>query len=86
MGLTYTEVTRPERIIAQVAGFGPDNPTWTFTFEPVDGGTKLTAQGEWHINLPAVGGPMEGMMAKEHEGFVETMLTNVKTGVMRTAA
>lgn len=78
MGLEYTEVIRPERIIAEVKSFGPDNPTWTFTFEPADGGTKLTAQGEWRFNVPAVGGPLEGLMAREHKDFVETMLNNVK--------
>ena len=84
MGLEYTEVIRPERIIAEVKSFGPDNPTWTFTFEPADGGTKLTAQGEWRIHVPAVGKPMEGLMAREHKDFVETMLNNLKTALEGT--
>lgn len=84
MGLEYTEVVRPERIVAKVAGFGLDKPTWRFTFEPADGGTKMTVQGEWHINVPAVGGPMEGLMVREHREFVEQMLTNVKSGVEGT--
>jgi uncharacterized protein YndB with AHSA1/START domain len=86
MGLEYTEVVRPERIIAKVTSFTPDRPTWTFTFEPVEAGTKLTVQGEWHIKVPAVGGPMEGLMAREHKDFVEIMLTNVKSGVEGTTA
>lgn len=86
MGLTYTEVVRPDRIVAEVAGFGFDNPTWTLTFESVDDGTKLTAQGEWHINVPAVGGSMEQMMVKGHEDFIATMLSNLKSGVEPTSA
>lgn len=78
MGLEYIEVVRPNKIVAKIDGFGPDNPTWTFTFEPADEGTKMTAEGEWHINVPAVGRPMEGMMVKEHKDVVTTMLTNVK--------
>jgi uncharacterized protein YndB with AHSA1/START domain len=80
MGLEYTEVVRPQRIVAEVDGFGLDNPVWTFTFEPADGGTKLTAQGEWHIKVPAVGKPIEGLLAREHEDFLDTMLDDVKAG------
>jgi uncharacterized protein YndB with AHSA1/START domain len=85
MGLEYTEVVRPERIVAKVTSF-TEKPTWTFTFEPVDDGVRFTVQGEWHVGVPAVGKPMEGLMVREHKEFVETMLTNVKTGVEGTAA
>lgn len=86
MGLEYTEVVRPERIVAEVKSFG-EKPVWTFTFEPVEGGTKLTAQGEWHVKVPAVGKPIEGLMVREHQDFLETMLDNVKAGVEgKTAA
>lgn len=84
-GLEYTEVVRPERIVAKVSFFA-EHPTWTFTFEPVDDGAKLTATGEWHIGVPAVGKPLEGLMVREHQEFVETMLTNVKDGVEGTTA
>jgi len=86
MGLKYTEVVRPERIVAEISGFGFDNPTWTLTFKPVDERTKLTVTGEWHINVPAVGGAMEGMMVREHKDFVETMLSHIRAGVEPTSA
>lgn len=86
MTLEYTEVVPLERIVAKVSGIGLDNPTWTFTFEPVDGGTRLTANGEWHINVPAVGAPMEGVMARGHKDFIQILVTNVKTGAERIAA
>ncbi len=41
-GLEYTEVTRPGQIVIEV-DFFMEHPTWTFTFEPEDGATKVTA-------------------------------------------
>jgi uncharacterized protein YndB with AHSA1/START domain len=75
--IEYTEVVRPERIVARVI-FGPEKPTWVFTFEPADVGTTMTGQGEWHVKAPAVGKPLEAWMAKSHEGFLETLLANFK--------
>ncbi len=84
-GIEYTEVVRPERITAEV-GFALEHPTWTFTFEPVDGGTKLTAQGEWHVNVPAVGKTFEKMMVKEHVDGLELLLANIKKQLEAAAA
>lgn len=78
--LEYTEVTRPDRIVIGV-DFLMEHPTWTFTFETVDGGTKVTGQGEWHVRAPAVGAPVERMMAKEHEPFLEGMLATLRADV-----
>ena len=84
-GLEYTEVVRPERIVVQVSFF-MEHPTWTFTFEPVAGGTKLTGTGEWHVGVPVVGGAMERMNVKEHEPFLEAMLGGVKSAMEAKAA
>jgi uncharacterized protein YndB with AHSA1/START domain len=84
-GIEYTEVVPDERIVAQVHFFA-EKPTWTFTFAPVDGGTLLTVEGEWNVKLPLVGRPIEGMMVKEHEPFVESMLATIKTRVEAKAA
>ncbi len=83
--IEYTEVVRPERIVAQVV-FGPEKPVWVFTFESVDAGTKMTGQGEWHMKAPAVGKTLEAWMAKSHEGFLETLLANFKTMVESAGA
>jgi len=72
-GIEYTEVIPGQRIVAQVHFFA-EKPTWRFTFEPADGGTKVTAEGEWIVKVPVVGKPIEGMMVKEHEPFLEAML------------
>lgn len=81
----YTEVVPGHRIVAQVHFFA-EKPTWTFTFEPADGGTKVTAEGEWTVQAPVLGKPIEAMMVKEHEPYVEAMLANLKTQVEATAA
>ena len=81
----YTEVVPGERIVAQVSAAG-EHPTWVFTFEPVDGGTKLTAEAEWHVHVPALGKPLEGMMAKGHEGETEHWLAAVKQRLESKAA
>jgi uncharacterized protein YndB with AHSA1/START domain len=84
-GIEYTEVVPGERIVAQVHFFA-EKPTWTFTLEPVDGGTKVTGMGEWTLKVPVVGRPIEGMMVKEHEPFLEELLANLKTQVEARSA
>ena len=78
--IEYTEVVPNERIVAKVHFFG-ESPAWMFTFEPADGGTKLTAEGEWHAKVPVVGKRVEGMMVKEHEGGLESLLATVQSQV-----
>jgi uncharacterized protein YndB with AHSA1/START domain len=78
----YTEVVRPERIVFHTS-WVVEHPTWTYTFEPVEGGTKVTATGEWKVKAPVVGGPFEKMMVKEHEPFVDAMLAKLKEELER---
>lgn len=77
-GLEYTEVVPDERIVAQVHFFA-EKPTWTFTFAEADGDTTVTAVGEWLMKVPVVGKPIEQMMVKEHESFLEGLLEHLKT-------
>ncbi len=76
----YTDVVPNERIVAKVSLVG-EKPTWTFTFASSDGGTTLTAEAEWHVNVPAVGGSIEKMMVKEHEAELEGWLANVRAAL-----
>ncbi len=76
----FTEVVPEKRILAEVSS-GGEHPTWEFTFEPVEGGTELTVQGEWHMNVPGVGKPVEGLMVKGHERGLESWLANIKSQV-----
>jgi uncharacterized protein YndB with AHSA1/START domain len=77
-GLEYTEVVPQERIVAQVHFFA-EKPTWTFTFSEADGDTTVTAVGEWVVKVPVVGRPIEGMMVREHESFLEGILEHLKS-------
>lgn len=76
----YTEVQPRKRIVATFSALG-EHPTWEFTFEPADGGTTLTATAEWHTKVPAVGGAIDTLMVKGHEGELELWLTKIKEQV-----
>jgi uncharacterized protein YndB with AHSA1/START domain len=84
-GIEYTEVVPDRRIVAQVHFFA-EKPTWTFTFESAEHGTRVTATGEWDVKLPVVGRPVEKMMVKEHEPFAGELLFSLKTQVEARAA
>lgn len=78
--IEIVEVVPNARIAAQ-ASFGPEGPLWTFTVEPVDGGTRLTGQGEWHTNVPGVGRRLETWAAASHEEFLDGLLASAKQRV-----
>lgn len=82
--IEFIEVIRNERIVAKIT-FGAESPTWTFTFTPADDGTELTLEGEWHVNLPAVGHPLETLIVKAHENDTERLLAGFKAKVESTA-
>ncbi len=81
----YTEVTPNRRIVAKVS-FTGESPTWVFTFEPQDGGSRLTAEAEWHVPVPGVGQAIEGSIVKGHERELEKWLANVKTRIEEVVA
>jgi len=82
--IEVVEVVRNERIVAKAA-FGPESPRWTFTVEPVDGGTKLEGRGEWHVGIPGVGGRLETWAATSHAEFLEEALASAKQRVEAAA-
>ena len=77
------EVVGNQRVVVKVT-FGPESPLWTFSFEPVEGGTKLAAEGEWHVDIPGVGKPIGNLIAKSHTEFLEAMLANIKADLEAT--
>ena len=79
-GLEYTEVVPGKRLVVQV-DFLVEKPTWTFTFKPVHGATKVTAVGEWTTGLPVVGPRLDEMMAREHGPMLDELLAAMKTGL-----
>jgi uncharacterized protein YndB with AHSA1/START domain len=81
MKLEILEAVRPDKIVLKITSNTPDRPLWTLTFETVEEGTKLTMTGEWHVNVPGIGGTMEDMQARSHKGMVDGMLANLKSKV-----
>jgi uncharacterized protein YndB with AHSA1/START domain len=71
----HTEYVVNERTVAQSTGI---DSTITFTFEPEDGGTKMTALTEYKIPVPLLGKLAEAFIVKVNENESATILANLK--------
>lgn len=78
-------VEAAQEFVAIKAAFGPEGPLWTFSLDVVEGGTKLTGRGEWHMNVPGVGGRLGTWAAAAHEEFLDGMLASAKRRVEASA-
>lgn len=56
-------------------------PVFTFTFNPDDGGTRLTVDAEWHLPVPVIGAPVEALIIKRSEKDGAALLANIKAQV-----
>ena len=63
------EVTKSERGIPS---------TFVWTYQPEDGGTRLTVEVEYTIPVPLLGKLAEAFIAKQNEREAEVMLANLK--------
>ena len=52
--------------------------TWTYTFEPHDGGTKLGIEIEYTIPVPVLGKLAEKLVLKRNEREADTAMENIK--------
>lgn len=75
--IEYTDVVPHRRIIARSS----TGPLFTFTFEPADVGTVLTAACAWHTDVPVIGGPIDDFLEKWTEKDLEGWLGSVKARV-----
>jgi uncharacterized membrane protein len=73
---TFTEHIHNERIVTQSKG-GIDS-TWTFSFEPHDGGTKLNLEVEYTIPIPVLGRLAEGLVLRQNEREGDLAMANIK--------
>lgn len=73
----FTEVDPPRRIVAASS----TGPVFTFTFEPVAGGTAMTVHVTWHTDLPVVGGRIDDFLERWMQRDAEEWLANVKAEV-----
>ena len=71
----HVEFVENERTVAQSTGI---ESTITWTYEPVSGGTKMTALTEYKIPVPLLGKVAEAFIVKMNENESETILANLK--------
>jgi uncharacterized protein YndB with AHSA1/START domain len=65
-----------QRTVTENRGGVPGTVTWTY--EPEDGGTRVTFEAEYRVNLPLLRSLAESFLVKLNEQEAETILTNVK--------
>jgi uncharacterized protein YndB with AHSA1/START domain len=72
MDLVVRESDPPRREVVEGTSSGPMVPTFTFTFEPVDGGTRFTRKGDIRMNgwMRLMEPMMKGMATKRANGFL----------------
>jgi coenzyme Q-binding protein COQ10 len=73
---TNTEYIPNERIVTQSKGGIVS--TWTLTFEPHDGGTKLNLVIEYTIPVPVLGKLAEALVLRQNEREADLALANIK--------
>ena len=65
-----------QRTVTENKGGVPGTVTWTY--EPENGGTKVTFEAQYTVNLPLLRGLAESFLVKVNEQEAETVLANVK--------
>jgi uncharacterized protein YndB with AHSA1/START domain len=68
-----------QRTVTDNKGGVPGTITWTY--EPEDGGTKVTFEAEYTVNVPLLRRLAESFLVKVNEQEAETVLANVKAKV-----
>ena len=73
---TCTEYVPNERIVTETKGGIVS--TWTYTFEPEDGGTKLTLVVDYTIPIPVLGRFAEALVLRQNEREADLAMANLK--------
>ena len=72
-----TEVIQNERCVEKTkAGI---ESTWVYTYEPHEGGTKLSMDIDYKVPVPVLGKLAEKLVLKTNEREAELALENIKT-------
>jgi hypothetical protein len=76
-GTTITEYVENKSVISKTEGGVKSTQIWTF--EPENGGTKVTFEVEYTVPIPVIGKLAEAIVVKmnDHEGDV--LLANLKS-------
>ena len=73
---TLTEYTPSERMVVETKGGIAS--TWSWTFTPEDGGTKLNLTVEYTIPVPVLGKLGEALILKQNEREADMAMANLK--------
>jgi uncharacterized membrane protein len=76
---TITEYIQDQRVVSSNAGGIPSTFVWTY--QPEDGGTRLTVEVEYTVPVKVLGRLAEPVVAKLNEREAETVLENLKTAM-----
>lgn len=73
---TVTEYVPNKRRVVESKGGA--SATWTYTFEPSDGGTKFDLAVEYTIPVPVLGKLAEKLVLKRNEREADMAIANIK--------
>jgi carbon monoxide dehydrogenase subunit G len=73
---TVVEHLANRKIVTQTKG--GISSTWTFTFEPKNGGTKLSIRVDYTVPVPVLGKLAEAIVLKQNEREAGLALANIK--------
>jgi uncharacterized membrane protein len=73
---TATEYIPNRRIVTQSKGGAVS--TWTWTFEPHDGGAKANLVVEYTVPVPVLGKVAEALVLKQNEREIDLAMANIK--------
>jgi len=71
-----TEYVANQRTVTKSKGGIESTHTWTF--QPEDGGTRMTVQVEYTVPIPLLGKLVEAVIVKLNENEAELLLANLK--------
>jgi uncharacterized membrane protein len=71
-----SEAVANQRVVVKSATGIPNRFVWTY--QPEDGGTKLTVEVEYTIPVPVLGKLAEAFVVKQNEHEADVMLANLK--------
>ena len=75
-GTETTEFVVNERTVSENTGGVSGTVTWTY--QPEDGGTRVTFEAEYAVHVPLLSKLAESFLVKLNEGEAEALLANVK--------
>ena len=70
------EYVANQRVVTKTKG--GIEATYTWTFQPEDGGTKMTVEVDWTVPVPVLGKLAEALIVRQQEREFDLVLANLK--------